>query len=92
MASKRMFAMTIVDSDVFLDMPLSTQALYFHLNMRADDDGFVGNPKKIMRTIGASEDDMKLLIAKNFLITFETGVIVLLQNSIIGHWKTLRKR
>lgn len=81
MASKRMFAMTIVDSDVFLDMPLSTQALYFHLNMRADDDGFVGNPKKIMRTIGASEDDMKLLIAKNFLITFETGVIV------IKHWR-----
>ena len=81
MAQKRMFAMTIVDSDAFLDMPLSAQALYFHLNMRADDDGFVGNPKKIMRTIGASEDDMKLLIAKNFLIVFETGVIV------IKHWR-----
>lgn len=73
--------MYVVDSDAFLDMPLSTQALYFHLNMRADDDGFVGNPKKIMRIIGASEDDLKLLIAKNFLLTFENGVIV------IKHWR-----
>ena len=81
MAQKRMFAMTIVDSDAFLDMPLSAQALYFHLNMRADDDGFVGNPKKVMRTIGAADDDLKLLIAKRFLITFESGVIV------IKHWR-----
>ena len=81
MAQKRMFAMTIVDSDAFLDMPLSAQALYFHLNMRADDDGFVGNPKKVMRTVGAAEDDLKLLIAKRFLITFESGVIV------IKHWR-----
>lgn len=73
--------MKIVDSDAFLDMPLSTQALYFHLNMRADDDGFVGNPKKIMRVVGASEDDLKLLIAKRFLITFDNGVIV------IKHWR-----
>ena len=61
MAEKRMFTMQIVDSDAFLDMPLSTQALYFHLNMRADDDGFVNNPKKILRMIGASEDDLKIL-------------------------------
>ena len=81
MAQKRMFAMTIVDSDAFLDMPLSAQALYFHLNMRADDDGFVGNPKKVMRTVGAAEDDMRLLIVKNFLITFDNGVIV------IKHWR-----
>ena len=81
MAKKRMFTIDIVDSDAFLDMPLSAQALYFHLNMRADDDGFIGNPKKIMRTIGASEDDLKLLIAKRFLITFENGVIV------IKHWR-----
>ena len=81
MAQKRMFAMTIVDSDAFLDMPLSAQALYFHLNMRADDDGFVGNPKKIMRNVGAAEDDLKLLIAKKFLITFDNGVIV------IKHWR-----
>lgn len=81
MAQKRMFAMTIVDSDAFLDMPLSAQALYFHLNMRADDDGFVGNPKKIMRNVGAAEDDLRLLIAKKFLITFDNGVIV------IKHWR-----
>ena len=81
MANKRMFNMKIVDSDAFLDMPLSTQCLYFHLNMRADDDGFIGNPKRIMRTVGCSNDDLKLLIAKRFVLTFEDGVIV------IKHWK-----
>ena len=88
MAEKRMFTQKIIDSDPFLDMPLSTQALYFHLNMRADDDGFINNPKRIQRTIGASDDDLKLLIAKRFLICFESGVIV------IKHWRmhnTLRK-
>ena len=88
MAEKRMFTQKIIDSDAFLDMPLSTQALYFHLNMRADDDGFVNNPKRIQRTVGASEDDLKLLIAKRFLLCFENGVIV------IKHWRmhnTLRK-
>ena len=88
MAEKRMFTQKIVDSDAFLDMPLSTQALYFHLNMRADDDGFINNPKRIQRTIGASDDDLKLLLAKRFLICFESGVIV------IKHWRmhnTLRK-
>lgn len=81
MAERRMFAKNIIDSDAFLDMPLSTQALYFHLSMRADDDGFVNNPKKIQRMIGCSDDDIKLLIAKNFLIPFESGVVV------IKHWK-----
>lgn len=81
MASKRMFNIKIIDSDAFLDMPLSTQALYFHLNMRADDDGFVGNPKRIQRLVGASEDDLKLLIAKRFLLVFEDGVIA------IKHWR-----
>lgn len=81
MAEKRMFTQKIIDSDAFLDMPLSTQALYFHLNMRADDDGFVNNPKRIQRTVGASEDDLRLLIAKRFLICFENGVIV------IKHWR-----
>ena len=88
MADKRMFTQKIIDSDAFLDMPLSSQALYFHLNMRADDDGFVNNPKRIQRTVGASEDDLKLLIAKRFVIGFDSGVIV------IKHWKmhnTLRK-
>ena len=81
MAERRMFAKTIIDSDAFLDMPLSTQALYFHLCMRADDEGFVNNPKKIMRMIGASEDDAKVLIGKKFIIPFDSGVIV------IKHWR-----
>lgn len=81
MAERRMFAKTIIDSDAFLDMPLSTQALYFHLSMRADDEGFINNPKKIQRMIGASEDDLKVLIAKRFIIPFESGIVV------IKHWK-----
>ena len=81
MAERRMFAKTIIDSDAFLDMPLSTQALYFHLAMRADDDGFVNNPKKILRMIGCSDDDYKLLMAKQFIITFDTGVMV------VRHWR-----
>lgn len=81
MAERRMFAKTIIDSDAFLDMPLSTQALYFHLSMRADDDGFINNAKKIQRMLGCSDDDMKILLAKNFIIPFETGVCV------IKHWK-----
>lgn len=81
MAEKRMFAKTIIDSDAFLDMPLSAQALYFHLSMRADDEGFVNNPKKIQRIIGAADDDIRLLFAKKFILVFETGVIV------IKHWK-----
>ena len=88
MAERRMFTQKIIDSDAFLDMPLSTQALYFHLNMRADDDGFINNPKRIQRTIGASEDDLKLLLAKRFVIGFQSGVLV------IKHWRmhnTLRK-
>lgn len=81
MAERRMFAKTIIDSDAFLDMPLSTQVLYFHLSMRADDDGFINNPKKIQRMIGCADDDLRLLLAKNFIIPFESGVCV------IKHWK-----
>lgn len=81
MARKRMFSLSVVDSDAFLDMPLSAQALYFHLNMRADDDGFIGNPKRIQSVVGASADDMRLLIAKRFILTFDDGVIV------IKHWR-----
>jgi hypothetical protein len=81
MAERRMFTMKIVDSDAFLEMPMSTQSLYFHLNMRADDDGFVNNPKRIQRMIGASEDDLKLLLAKRFILGFENGVVV------IKHWR-----
>lgn len=81
MANKRMFTMKIVDSDAFLEMPLSTQCLYFHLNMRADDDGFIGNPKRICKLVGCNDDDLKLLIAKRFVLVFDNGVIV------IKHWR-----
>lgn len=81
MAERRMFTMKIVDSDAFLDMPLSAQALYFHLNMRADDDGFVNNPKKIQRMVGANDDDLKMLIAKRFILAFDSGIVV------IKHWR-----
>lgn len=76
-----MFAKSIIDSDAFLEMPLSAQALYFHLGMRADDDGFVNSPKRIMRLVSCSDDDMKLLIAKNFIIPFDSGIVV------IKHWR-----
>ena len=81
MAQRRMFAKTIIDSDMFLDMPLSTQCLYFHLSMRADDDGFINNPRKIQKMIGAADDDLKVLITKKFIIPFESGIVV------IKHWK-----
>ena len=81
MAERRMFAKTIIDSDMFLDMPLSTQALYFHLSMRADDDGFINNPRKIQRMIGASDDDLKVLVMKRFILPFDSGVVV------IKHWR-----
>ena len=80
MAERRMFAKTIVTSDAFLDMPASTRCLYFLLGMVADDDGFVNNPKSIMRQAGATTDDMNLLIAKRFILTFQSGVVV------IKHW------
>ncbi|MFA7019438.1 MAG: hypothetical protein WC239_10690 [Sphaerochaetaceae bacterium] len=81
MAKRRMFSMDIIDTDHFLDMPATTQLLYFHLSMRADDDGFVSSPKGIIKLIGASEDDMKLLIGKQFAIRFDSGICV------IKHWK-----
>lgn len=77
MANRRMFSKKITETDLFLDMPMSAQCLYFHLNMSADDDGFIGNAKTIRRMIGASEDDLKLLFAKEFLIPFENGVVVI---------------
>ena len=81
MAERRMFAKSIIDSDAFLELPLSSQALYFHFSMRADDEGFINNPRKLLRMVGASEDDYKLLIAKNLILLFESGIIV------IKHWK-----
>lgn len=81
MAERRMFAKTIIDSDAFLEMPTTSQLLYFHLAMRADDDGFVNKPKSLMRMVGCKDDDLKLLFVKKFLIPFESGVVV------IKHWK-----
>ncbi len=77
MAQRRMFSKKVTDTDTFLDMPLSTQALYFHLNMHADDDGFIDNTKTIQRMIGSSDDDRKLLVAKQFLLPFENGLVVI---------------
>jgi hypothetical protein len=73
--------MKIVDSDAFLDMPLSTQALYFHLGMRADNDGFVNNPRRIARLIGACDDDLNILVSRRFILVFDNGVVV------IKHWR-----
>lgn len=81
MAQKRMFSNLVIGSDDFLEMPDSSQNLYFHLSMQADDDGFVDNWKSIMRMTGKKEDDLKILIAKSFIIPFETGVLV------IKHWR-----
>ena len=81
MAERRMFAKTIIDSDAFLEMPTTSQLLYFHLAMRADDDGFVIQPKSLMWMFGGKDDDLMLLFVKKFLIPFESGVVV------IKHWK-----
>jgi hypothetical protein len=80
-ADKRMMSKSVIDTDMFLDMPASTQCLYFHMLLRADDDGFLKNAKTIMRTVGASPDDVKLLIAKQYLIPFDTGIMA------IKHWR-----
>ncbi|MBE7008415.1 MAG: hypothetical protein E7422_04620 [Ruminococcaceae bacterium] len=77
MAQRRMFSLAVTDTDNFQDMPTSTQALYFHLGMHGDDDGFVGSPKKIARAAGCNADDIKLLISKGFIIPFESGVVVI---------------
>lgn len=81
MAERRMFTQKITESDAFLEMPVSSQALYFHYCMNADDDGFVKNPKRIARMVGASDDDLKILLTKRFVLPFESGVIV------IKHWR-----
>ena len=81
MANRRMFSLSVVDTDKFLEMPASTQALYFHLGMRADDDGFVSSPRKVLSFTNCTNDDLKVLISKGFIIPFESGIIV------ITHWK-----
>lgn len=81
MGKRRMLSSNVVETDIFLDMPLSTQALYFHLVLAGDDDGFVAAPKRIQRMIGSSDDDFKLLLAKGFVIPFDSGICV------IRHWR-----
>lgn len=81
MANKRMFSIDVTETDTFLEMPLTAQALYFHLAMRGDDDGFVSNPRSIIRVTGCSENDLKTLAESGYIITFRSGVIV------ISDWK-----
>lgn len=81
MAERRMFAKTVVDSDAFLDLPVSSQALYFHIGVRADDDGFVNNPKKITRITSCTDEDLQKLVDNGFLISFNSGVVV------VTHWR-----
>ena len=78
MATKRMFSIDVVDTDKFLDMPISAaQCLYFHLGMHADDDGFVSSPKKIAKAANCGNDDLRILVSKNYLIPFDDGVVVI---------------
>lgn len=81
MANRRMFALSVIDTDDFQSMPLSTQAIYFHLALHADDDGFVGSPKRLLRGLGGGEDEMRLLVAKRYIIPFDSGICV------IRHWR-----
>ena len=76
MANRRMFSLDVVDTDAFIDMPVTAQALYFHLGMRADDDGFISSPKKITKMVNCSLDDMNILIEAGYLIPFDSGVVV----------------
>ena len=80
MAERRMFAKAVVQQDAFIEMPLSAQALFFHLGMEADDDGFLDNAKRVLRSIGAADDDMRILLAKGFVVDVGDGVFVL------RHW------
>jgi len=81
MASRRMFSLDVVDTDKFLEMPATSQNLYFHLGMRADDDGFVSSPRKITKLVNCGNDDLEVLLSRGYLIAFDDGVIV------IRHWK-----
>ena len=81
MANRRMFSLNVVDTDKFLDMPATSQNLYFHLGMRADDDGFVSSPRKITKLVNCSKDDLEVLLAREFIIAVDDGVVV------IRHWK-----
>ncbi len=81
MANRRMFSKGVIDTDPFLELPTTAQLLYFHLGLHADDDGFIGSPKKITRVVGVNDSDMQTLIDSNFIIAFDSGVCV------VRHWK-----
>lgn len=81
-----MFSKNIIGSDAFMDMPIGSQLLYFHLGMEADDDGFIGNPKKVMRGIGCKDDDLKFLISKKFILMFQNGVLIIKHHRINNKW------
>ncbi len=91
MANKRMFSLDVIDTDKFLDMPASTQCLYFQLGMRADDDGFVSSPKKIAKLANCAEDDLKLLASKGYIIPFESGIIVITDWNVNNSIRSDRK-
>ncbi|MHC6178631.1 hypothetical protein ACYUJ6_02055 [Clostridium sp. JNZ X4-2] len=92
MANRRIFSLDVVDTDKFLELPATSQSLYFHLGMRADDDGFVSSPKKIANMVNCSIDDLKLLIAKNYLIPFNNGVVVITDWKVNNWVRPDRKR
>lgn len=77
MARRRMFSLDVIDNDIFQDLPKTTKYLYFELGMRADDDGFIGNPKRLLRMLGCDDDDLRLLIAKGYILSFDDGIIVI---------------
>ncbi len=85
MGNRRMFSLDIVNTDKFLEMAISSQVLYFHLGMRADDEGFVASPKRIARTVGCNEDDLRILVTKGYIIPFESGVVVLVDWNV-NNW------
>lgn len=92
MANKRMFSVDVVETDAFLDLPPKTQALYFHLGMRADDDGFVSSPRTIVRTIGCTTGDLKQLEAAGYVISFSSGVLVVTDWKVNNTLKSDRYR
>lgn len=82
MANRRMFSLDVVDTDLFMNMPMTAQNLYFHFGMRADDDGFVSSPKTLMRMLGANEDDLRILISKGLMLPFDSGIVVIVDWNI----------
>nr|DAK90363.1 MAG TPA: hypothetical protein [Caudoviricetes sp.] len=92
MANRRMFSLDVIDTDKFMEMPLTAQALYFHLGMRADDDGFISSPRNIMKLVECKKDDMNVLIARGFVIPFDSGIMVISDWNVNNWIRPDRKR